>query len=213
MEVLDGLYAFTWQSFHENNCNTYFINREKKILIDPGHDHLFSHVADKLGELNILPSQLDYVLITHGHPDHLEAAFRLQHPSSMAMSREEWQFIQQWAGSNYNLPPPDLFLEEGPLPLGDVTLEVYHTPGHSPGSVCLYWPEHKVLFTGDVIFNQGIGRVDLPQGNGAQLKESIRRLRKLDVEILLSGHGEILAGKEAVQENFRFIENYWFRYI
>jgi glyoxylase-like metal-dependent hydrolase (beta-lactamase superfamily II) len=213
MKVSDGLYAFNWQSFRENNCNTYFINREKKILIDPGHDHLFSHVADKLSELGVSVSQLDYVLITHGHPDHLEAAFRLQNPSSMAMSQEEWQFIKKWIGNDYNLPPPDLFLEEGPLPLGDVTLDIYHTPGHSPGSVCLYWSEHKALFTGDVIFNQGIGRVDLPGGDGNQLKESIRKLKDLDVEILLSGHGEILAGKEALQENFRFIENYWFRHI
>jgi len=213
MKVLDGLYAFNWQSFQENNCNTYFINREKKILIDPGHDHLFSHVADKLSELNVSASQLDYVLITHGHPDHLEAAFRLQHPSSMAMSQEEWRFIKQWVGDDYDISPPDLFLEEGALLLGDVTLEIYHTPGHSPGSVCLYWPEQKVLFSGDVIFNQGIGRVDLPEGDGKQLKESIRRIRNLDVEILLSGHGEIIAGKEAVQENFSFIENYWFRYI
>ena len=211
-KISDSLYAFNWQSFRENNCNTFFINREKKILIDPGHDHLFSHVADKLGELGIQASQLDYVLITHGHPDHLEAAFRLRPPSSMAMSPEEWRFITPWI-SGYNLSPPDLLLEEGNITLGDVTLEVYHTPGHSPGSVCLYWPEQKALFTGDVIFNQGIGRVDLPGGDGKLLKESIRKLKSLDVEILLSGHGEILVGKEGVQENFRFIEDYWFRYI
>jgi glyoxylase-like metal-dependent hydrolase (beta-lactamase superfamily II) len=90
---------------------------------------------------------------------------------------------------------------------------VFDTPGHSPGSVCLYWPEVKVLFTGDVIFNQGIGRTDLPEGSGARLKESIKLIKDLDVEILLSGHGDILTGKEAVQENFRFIEDYWFRYI
>ena len=51
------------------------------------------------------------------------------------------------------------------------------------------------------------------KGSGPRLKESIRRIKDLDVEILLSGHGDILVGKEAVQENFRFIENYWFRYI
>jgi hydroxyacylglutathione hydrolase len=213
MKVFDGLDAFIWQSNRENNCNTFFINREKKILIDPGHDHLFGHVEQNLKSLGVQASEIDYVLITHGHPDHLEAAFRLQNPSLLAMSREEYRFVKQWGGAHYTIPEPDLYLTEGPLTLGDVTLEIYDTPGHSPGSACLYWPEKKVLFTGDVIFNQGIGRTDLPEGSGPQLKESIRRLKNLDVEYLMSGHGDILTGKDAVQQNFRFIEDYWFRYI
>jgi len=213
MNITDGLYAFIWQSFQENNCNTYFIAREKKILIDPGHDHLFGRIEQNLKQLGVALSQIDYVLVTHGHPDHLEAGFRLQHPSLLAMSKEEYRFIKKWAGEYYEIPAPDLYLEEGTITLGDVVLEVYNTPGHSPGSVCLYWPELKVLFTGDVVFNQGIGRTDLPEGSGPRLKESIRRIKNLDVEILLSGHGNIVAGKEAVQKNFQFIEDYWFRYL
>jgi len=213
MKISDGLYAFIWQDYRENNCNTYFIDRDKKILIDPGHDHLFGHVEQGLKQLGVSVSAIDYVLVTHGHPDHLEAGFRLQNPSLLAMSREEYRFVREWAGPHYDIPEPDLYLSEGLLEIGDVTLEVFDTPGHSPGSVCLYWPEKKVLFSGDLIFNQGIGRTDLPEGSGPRLKESIRRMKNLDVEILLSGHGDILAGKEAVQQNFRFIEDYWFRYI
>ncbi len=213
MKITEGLYAFIWQDYRENNCNTYFIDRDKKILIDPGHEHLFSHVLQGLQGLGTEVSEINTVLITHGHPDHLEAAFRLQHPALLAMSREEYRFIKEWAGPYYDIPAPDFYLMEGELTLGDVTLEVLETPGHSPGSVCLYWPENRVLFTGDVVFNQGIGRTDLPEGSGSRLKESIRRLKDLDVDILLSGHGDILAGKEAVQQNFRFIEEYWFRYI
>ena len=87
------------------------------------------------------------------------------------------------------------------------------TPGHSPGSICLYWPDRKVLFTGDVVFNQSIGRTDLPGGSSGDLKKSIIRLSKLDVEYLLTGHGEMVTGREKVQENFHMIQDYWFNYL
>ncbi|MDM7935532.1 MAG: MBL fold metallo-hydrolase, partial [Methanothrix sp.] len=66
---------------------------------------------------------------------------------------------------------------------------------------------------GDVVFQQGIGRTDFPGGSGKQLKESIRRIMKLDVEYLLSGHGNIVAGAENVRQNFRIVEEQWFRYL
>jgi glyoxylase-like metal-dependent hydrolase (beta-lactamase superfamily II) len=68
-------------------------------------------------------------------------------------------------------------------------LSIFHTPGHSPGSATLYWPAQKALFTGDLIFKEGFGRTDLPGGDSATLKESIKRMAELDVELLLSGHG------------------------
>ena len=71
----------------------------------------------------------------------------------------------------------------------------------------------KVLFTGDVAFNQGIGRTDLPGGAGQELKESIKRISLLDVEYLLSGHGDILSGREKVKANFGDIEEMWFPYL
>jgi glyoxylase-like metal-dependent hydrolase (beta-lactamase superfamily II) len=108
---------------------------------------------------------------------------------------------------------PGVFLQDGDLDVGDYHFEVIHTPGHSPGSVCIYWPERKVLFTGDVVFNQGVGRTDLPGGDGEQLKESIRNLSRLDVEYLLPGHGDILAGSDPVNANFSEIEKVWFAYI
>jgi hydroxyacylglutathione hydrolase len=70
-----------------------------------------------------------------------------------------------------------------------------------------------VLFTGDLVFNQGIGRTDLPGGNGETLKESIQKISGLDVSLLLTGHGDVVSGREAVRENFRMIEDYWFAYL
>ena len=62
-------------------------------------------------------------------------------------------------------------------------------------------------------FNQGIGRTDLPGGDGQELKKSIKRISLLDVEYLLSGHGDILSGREKVKANFRDIEEMWFPYL
>jgi glyoxylase-like metal-dependent hydrolase (beta-lactamase superfamily II) len=108
---------------------------------------------------------------------------------------------------------PDFFLQEGDLSLDGLEMKVYHTPGHSPGSVCLYWPVQKALFTGDLVFKEGLGRTDLPGGDGALIKESIQRMSQLDVELLLSGHGEIISGAREVKSNFEQIKDFWFRYV
>jgi glyoxylase-like metal-dependent hydrolase (beta-lactamase superfamily II) len=107
----------------------------------------------------------------------------------------------------------DLYLKEGELMLGEdkrVRLNVYHTPGHSPGHVAFYWPDRKVLIAGDLIFYRSTGRVDLPGGNARALKQSIERLSQLDTEYLLCGHpyghSGIIKGKEAVRENFEFLK-------
>ena len=108
---------------------------------------------------------------------------------------------------------PDFFLTEGSLDIGDVHLPVFHTPGHSPGSVCLYWPDEKALVSGDLIFKEGLGRTDLPGGDGDLIKKSIKRMAELDVEWVLPGHGEIIAGADEVKTNFGQLESYWFAYV
>jgi len=90
---------------------------------------------------------------------------------------------------------------------------IFHTPGHSPGSVSLFWPEQKVLFTGDLIFKEGIGRTDLPGGDSTLLKKSIKRRSDLEIEWLLSGHGDIISGRKEVKTNFEHIEHFWFSQI
>jgi glyoxylase-like metal-dependent hydrolase (beta-lactamase superfamily II) len=149
-------------------------------------------------------------VVTHGHPDHLEAITQLHVSTMVSMSHEEYKNIKKFAGLYADMPEPAFFLEEGDLQIGDHRFQVVMTPGHSPGSLCLYWPDKKALFTGDVVFFQGIGRTDLPGGNGKELKKSIQRISRLDTEYLFTGHGEILIGKEAIKANFQKIEAYWF---
>jgi len=219
MKLLDDLHMFPWNSMTANNCNTYFIDGDNRILIDPGHYHLFDHVRGQLSGLSLSPEDMDLVIITHGHPDHMEGVRVFQGTEALvAVSSREMEFIQTVAphyGEALGIPDfePQILLQEGDLKVGSRTFEVIHTPGHSPGSICLYWPDQKVLFTGDVVFNQGIGRTDLPGGNGSELKESIRRISNLDVDYLLTGHGDVVTGREAVKENFKTIESYWFAYL
>jgi len=89
----------------------------------------------------------------------------------------------------------------------------YDETGHTPGSICIYWPKHKVLFTGDLIFKDGLGRTDLSGGDGKLLKKSIQRMSDLDIEWILPGHGDIISGADEVKKNFERLEKVWFAYI
>ena len=213
MKIFDGLHAFIWRVHTQNNCNTYLIDGDLKILIDPGHVHLFDNVRKNLNAIGVSPDRIDLVIATHGHPDHLEAVKGLGKSTMFAMSAEEYRFICEIAGQYFKIPEPHFFLKEGDLTIGEERFDVIATPGHSPGSICLYWPAKKALFTGDLVFNQSIGRTDLPGGNGRMMKESIEKISRMDIDYLLCGHGEIVAGKKEVKANFQKIKDYWFDYL
>jgi glyoxylase-like metal-dependent hydrolase (beta-lactamase superfamily II) len=108
---------------------------------------------------------------------------------------------------------PDFFLKEGDISINGLDLKVFHTPGHSPGSVSLYLPDQKLLFSGDLVFKDGIGRTDLPGGNGSLIKESIKRISELEIEWLLPGHGHIIEGGSHVKANFDHLKQLWFDHI
>lgn len=221
MHVIDNIHAFIWQSMTANNCNSYLIDGPTRVLIDPGHRAMFGHVESGLKELGLGVDDIDLIICTHAHPDHLEALQLFKEKRALFTLHEtEWQWIDTIGkqmsaafGIDMDSIRPDFFLQQGDLSLDDLELKVFHTPGHSPGSVSLYWPDQKALFTGDLIFKDGLGRTDLPGGDGSKLKASIKRLAELDVEWLLSGHGDIISGSKEVKANFEVIEQFWFAYI
>jgi hydroxyacylglutathione hydrolase len=222
MQLTPNLHAFIWTSSSANNCNTYLIrSKEKNILIDPGHVAYFDHVRDGLDRLGLSLEDIALVICTHAHPDHIEAVRLFADlPSRFTLHGFEWELVQKMAPMIKNTFKvelsqftPDFLLADGELTIGDISLNVYHTPGHSPGGVTLYWPAEKALLTGDLIFNGGLGRTDLPGGNGIQLKQSIRRMAALDVNWLLAGHGDVISGADAVTANFTQVEQMWFGYI
>lgn len=220
MKLAENLYAYPWTQPSANNCNTFLFTGKVSMMVDPGHAALFRHVETGMAgdKIKRLP---ELVVITHCHPDHMEAALGLQKAGAkLAMSAEEYDYLQgegrQLAaalGMSFPEINPEIFLDEGELDLGGESLQVFKTPGHSPGHVCLYWPRHKALFAGDLIFAQGVGRVDFPGGDGNLLKESITRMSELDLDWILPGHGPVLKGSDSIARNFKIIEQVYFQML
>lgn len=222
MILTPNLHAFLWKSTTANNCNSYLIKTtEKNILIDPGLAPYFDHVSRGLDELKMSVKDIDLVICTHAHPDHMDA-IRLfdrattlfaMHETEWAIFEEEVSFYGGAASGSLDRLSPDLFLIEGELKIDEIVLDVYHTPGHTPGSITLHWKDAGALFTGDLIFAGGFGRTDLPGGDGGQIKDSIHRVAGLEAQWLLSGHGDLISGAAKVKKNFEVMEQILLQYI
>jgi glyoxylase-like metal-dependent hydrolase (beta-lactamase superfamily II) len=168
--------------------NCYILEHDNKIaVIDPGDE-----AGRILGELKKSDAQVEYILLTHGHYDHTTAVPELH----KALPEAKIYIHQADAnGAGSRLFPlagqvDDLLLyDEGDtLPLGSLTIEVLHTPGHSPGSVTL--KAGDVLFTGDTLFAGDCGRTDLRGGSWEEILVSLGRLGRLEGNYhVLPGHG------------------------
>lgn len=217
MKLLDDFYVYPWMSMQENNGNTVFIDGEVPTLIDPGHTQLFSHVIQGAAQDRASIDKVKLIVCTHAHPDHMEAAGRFDAGVVRAIGRKEHEYLQgegkdlfMMTGCQMPATPFQLLLDEGSLYLGKKRFRVIWTPGHSPGSICLYWEDQKVLISGDTLFYLGVGRADLPGGDVNLLAASIEKLAGLDIEYLVPGHGEIVRGKKSIEKNFDMILSEFF---
>ena len=143
MKIANNLHAFVWESMTANNCNAYLIDGPTRVLIDPGHRALFEHVELGLRDLKLTTDDIDLVICTHAHPDHLEGVQLFKQKSTLFTLNEiEWNWVittgkQMSAAFGIDTEDltPDFFLKEGTLSLDGLNLEVFLTPGHSPGSI------------------------------------------------------------------------------
>lgn len=212
MKLIDNIYVYPWTSYETNNCNTVFIDGAVPTLIDPGHKNFLGNVINNMPRDGKSIESVKLVIATHGHPDHIESMDAFDQRTMRAIGRTEFDYLNNsgkelylMTGCEMPKKPFSFYLNEGMLDIGDIRFQVLLTPGHSPGSLCLYWEEKKVLISGDTLFYMGVGRTDLPGGNARDLAASIRRLASLDIEYLVPGHGEVVKGKEMIEKNFKLI--------
>lgn len=180
------------------NCSILMCNQTgKAAIIDPGGDlHLIQQQLEKM------QATAEKILLTHAHIDHAGGTAVLARDLNLPIEGPHkgdqfWVDALPQQSTMFGFPAvesftPDRWLADGDtVMVGNLILNVIHTPGHTPGHVVFYLAEEKRAWVGDVIFNGSIGRTDFPQGNHEQLIASIReRLLPLgdDVEFIC-GHG------------------------
>lgn len=180
-------------------CNCYIVGSEttgKGLIIDPGAEaRTILKTVERLG------LDIAVIVVTHAHFDHIGAVPAVKEATGAELAIHEADasvrmgpFARMLAsisgGSFSHAPQPERLLKDGDIiRVGDLNFTVLHTPGHSPGGISLYG--HGVVFTGDTLFNYGIGRTDFPGCSHRQLLQSIMtKLMSLpDDTIVYPGHG------------------------
>ncbi len=176
---------------YDNGCYLAVDDRKEAIVIDPSMGERV--VMDAVRERGI---KLLEILNTHGHPDHIfgNAALKEATRARLAIHRlDAYRLGTGRRSTDFDVPPCDAddLIDDGPLSyLSDVEMHALHTPGHTEGSTCFYLPAEGALFSGDVLFQGNVGRVDLPGGDAAAMERSLARVADLPAETrVYPGHG------------------------
>jgi len=193
----------------EANCYILWDEESKEaVVIDPGGEGERILKAIRRNSLKVI-----YIVDTHAHIDHIEAndfirektnAPLLIHSADVSLLEDlEANLSTMMGNSKAFLPPTGVLKDEDKIKVGRFHLQILHTPGHTPGSICLYVDDK--LFTGDTLFAGGIGRADFPRSSLKQLQGSIqKKILKFPSEVVVyPGHGpETTIGEEKKSNPF-----------
>jgi hydroxyacylglutathione hydrolase len=188
------------------NCYLLADSKSKKTaIIDPGDET--QEIIKKIKEDGLSPV---LIINTHGHADHIGAnsALKKYYDIPVYIHRQEDPYLKDaekncsyLAGENLVSDSADIVLEDkSTIELGELLLKIIFTPGHTEGGICIRVED--LLFTGDTLFDDSVGRCDLYGGDEGKLKESLKKITKLPPEtIILPGHGPASTLERELKEN------------
>jgi hydroxyacylglutathione hydrolase len=220
MKLINNLYHYPERGMLDSN--TYVITGNPGVIIDPGNPAYLTVKVEGLRQDGIDPESISIIANTHLHIDHCGAnkSFKELSNARIAMhpvQKENYQLVVIDGAKLFGMEPgeftEDYCLEKDRFSAGGLELEFIEAPGHSPDCICFYLRQEKILICGDVLFDHNTGRVDLPGGDGAELKKSIEMLSKLEIEYLLPGHMGVVEGASRVKDNFDFVKDNIFPWL
>lgn len=180
------------------DTNCYLVwdeNTMQALIIDPADDG--TTINDQILNLQLQPQA---IVLTHGHFDHVLGSLEvktawdvpiLMHKADKELLSKANSSALHWTGSSGDpVPPADDYLEDGQkISVGQYQFTIVHTPGHTPGQIAFY--NDQLIFVGDTIFKEGVGRTDFSYSSSKQLWQSIEKIRSLGSKLVYPGHGDI----------------------
>ncbi len=193
MQIVKGIEVFGGL---EQEPNIYLIDGE--LVVDCGTGFMFSEIKKAIGS-KYETYKIKQIVNTHGHFDHTGGTKKFRdwlkaevcaHANDRAMLESGTNNLAELFNEVPKIVTIDRFLRDGSkIKTTNFSFDVLHTPGHTPGSICLYEPVKRVLLTGDTLFESTIGRFDLPTGDRDKMLSSLNKLLECNVQYLFPGHG------------------------
>lgn len=168
----------------------------ESAIIDPG----WKLLPDLEKALSTKKLSLKQIFLTHSHWDHIGSAAEIKEKFKVPISMHSLDAKNLIEPGSDRLPcfipmkgtQPDFFIdEESLIKIGNLEFKIIHTPGHTPGGICLYCENKKILFSGDTLFKGSIGNISFPTSNAEAMWDSLKKLEKLPKEtVVYPGHGD-----------------------
>lgn len=193
MQVFKGIHLIKGYGY---DSNIYLV--DGAIIVDTGTGNAFSEVKHEIeGKCDV--SKIKTIVNTHSHFDHTGGDKKFRDWLKAEIAIHEYDKDALESGENLSemfsmvsriITVDRVLRDRNILKTENFAFEVLSTPGHTPGSICLYDRNKKLLISGDMLFEDAIGRTDLPGGSKEEMRKSLEKLSKLDINYLLPGHGE-----------------------